>query len=82
MSFGLPFIGTNVTGIQDNIDHLVSGYLCTPDFKNIAEAIEKLLSDENLQTKLGRNARNYILRNYSLDKIVQLELDAIEEVIA
>ena len=82
MSCGMPCIGTDVIGIRENIEHLVTGYLCTTDFKGIADAIYSLLSDESLQAKLGKNARNHILKNYSLDKILQLELDVIKEVLA
>ena len=82
MSCGLPCIGTDVTGIREDIDHLVTGYLCKTDFESIAEALDVLISDEILQAKLGRNARNYILENYSLDKIIQQELDVIKEVLA
>lgn len=81
MSCGLPCIGTDVAGIREDIEHLVTGYLCKTDFESIADAIEVLLSDEVLQAKLGQNARKYILANYSLDKIIQLELDVIKEVL-
>lgn len=82
MSCGLPCIGTDVTGIRQDIEHLVTGYSCKTDFKSIAEAIETLLFDESLQNKLGRNARNYILTKYSLDKVLYMEIEAIKEVLA
>jgi glycosyltransferase involved in cell wall biosynthesis len=81
MSCGLPCIGSDITGIKEDIQHLVTGYLCMTDFKSIAEAIVTLLSDESLQRKLGKNARNYIIENYSLDKILQLELNVIKNVL-
>lgn len=81
MSCGMASIGTNVIGIREDIEHLITGYLCKTDFKSIALAIETVMSDEMLQTKLGKNARNYILKKYSLDKILQLELGAINEVL-
>jgi len=82
MSCGMPCIGTDVTGIREDIDHLVTGYLCKTDFKSIANAIHSLLSDESLQAKLSKNARNHILKNYSIDKILQMELNVISEVLA
>ncbi|MFX0091015.1 MAG: glycosyltransferase family 4 protein [Candidatus Hodarchaeota archaeon] len=81
MSCGMPCIGTNVTGIKEDIKHLVTGYLCTTDSKSIAEAIEVLLADESLRSTLGKNAREYIIKNYSIDKVMQLELEAIKEVL-
>lgn len=82
MSCGLPCIGTDVTGIKEDIEHLITGYLCKTDFKSIATATELLLSDEALQAKLGRNARKYILKKYTIDRILQMELEVINEVLA
>jgi len=82
MSCGIPCIGTDVIGIREDIEHLVTGYLCKTDFKSIANAIDSLLSDESLQAKLSRNAQNYIFTNYSIDKILQMELEIINEVLA
>jgi glycosyltransferase involved in cell wall biosynthesis len=81
MSCGMPCIGTDVTGIKEDIEHLITGYLCKTDFKSIAEAIEAIFSDDALQKKLGMNARDYILKNYSLERIVKMELDVIKEVL-
>jgi glycosyltransferase involved in cell wall biosynthesis len=82
MSCGLPCIGTDVSGIRDDINHLHTGYLCQTDFKSIAAAIDSLLTDESLQAELGSNARKYILSNYSLDKVLLLELTVIKELLA
>ena len=82
MSCSMPCIGSDVIGIREDIEHLVTGYMCETDFKSIADAIDFPLSDEHLQSKLGRNARKHILTNYSLDKILQMELEIIKEVLA
>ncbi|MFX0126212.1 MAG: glycosyltransferase family 4 protein [Candidatus Hodarchaeota archaeon] len=81
MSCALPCIGTNVTGIKEDIEHLVTGYLCETDYMSIAKAIESLLTDEFLRIKLSRNARDYVVKNYSIDRIFQLELKAIQELL-
>jgi len=82
MSCSMPCIGTDVAGIREDIAHLVTGYLCKTDFKSISNAIDIILNDESLQTRLGRNARNYILSKYSLDKISKMEIEVIKEVLA
>ncbi|MHA2284074.1 MAG: glycosyltransferase family 4 protein [Promethearchaeota archaeon] len=82
MSCGMPCIGTDVVGIRDDIAHLVTGYLCKTDFKSISNAIDLILNDESLQIRLGRNARNYILSKYSLDKVFKMEIEVIKEVLA
>jgi len=79
MSCGMPCIGTDITGIKEDIEHLITGYLCKTDFKSISEAIDVILSDESLQKKLGKNARDYILSNYTLERIVKMELAVIKK---
>jgi glycosyltransferase involved in cell wall biosynthesis len=40
-----------------------------------------ILSDESLQKTIGNNAREYILKKYSIERILKMELDVIQEVI-
>lgn len=82
MSCGLPCIGSDVTGIREDIEHIKTGYLCKTDYESIANAMEIILSDESLQKTIGKNAREYILKKYSIDQILKMELDVIQEVIA
>ena len=80
MSCGLPCIGSDVTGIKEDIEHGVTGYLCGTDSDAIAEAIDVVLSDASLREKLGHNARDYIADNYSLDRVLEMEMEVIREV--
>ena len=82
MSCGLPCIGSDVVGIKEDIEHMETGYLCKTSFESISNAIEIILSDDSLQKKIGNNAREHILKNYSIDKIFKMELEVIQEVIA
>jgi glycosyltransferase involved in cell wall biosynthesis len=81
MSCELPCVGSDVFGIKEDIQHMETGYLCKTDYKSIAKAIETVLSDDLLQKKLGENAREYILKKYSIDKILKMELEVIQEVV-
>jgi glycosyltransferase involved in cell wall biosynthesis len=81
MSCGLSCIGSDVTGIREDIEHIKTGYLCKTDYKNIANAMGIILSDESLQKTIGNNAREYILKKYSIERILKMELDVIQEVI-
>ena len=80
MSCALPCIGTDVNGIKQDIQHMETGYLCDTNHKSIADAIETVLSDKELQEKLGKNAREYVVEKYAIDKILPMELTVIEEV--
>ncbi len=78
MSCGMAVVGTDVPGIQEVIQHEKTGFLCekTPD--DIAQTIQYILDDDALQQSLGRQAREYALENYSLDRIADLEIEAIK----
>lgn len=82
MSCGLPCVGSDVVGIKEDIQHMETGYLCKTDYKSIANAIGTVLSDDLLQKKLGENAKEYILKKYSINKILKMELEVIQEVVA
>ena len=81
MSCALPCIGTDVEGIRDEIKHRKTGYLCGTDSESIADAIQRVLADKSLQHEIGENARRYIKENYSLERILKMELDVIREVV-
>ncbi len=73
MSCGCACIGSNVEGIKEDIQHEQTGYLCEPNTTALAQAIDLLLNDSTAQRQLGQNARQYIISQYSLDAILQLE---------
>jgi glycosyltransferase involved in cell wall biosynthesis len=82
MSCGLPCIGTHVTGIREDIEHMKTGFLCETDYESIADAIDTVLADEALQKEMGKNAREYIKNNYDVEKILKMELDVMQEIIS
>ena len=82
MSCGAACIGTKVVGISNVIDHLQNGYLCRTDYQSLARAITEVLSNRDLRKKTGRKARKYIVRNFDIEKILQKELEALEEVLS
>jgi glycosyltransferase involved in cell wall biosynthesis len=81
MGCGLPCIGCNVTGVKDVVNHMENGFLCGTDYESIAEAINLVTFDKTLQKKMGKNARDYVLSNYSLDKILKMEIEALKQVV-
>jgi len=79
MSCGLAVIGANSPGINNVIMHNSNGYLCETDSESISSAIMELLGDNSLCNKLGQNARKYAVNNFSIDKIVDIELSVYKE---
>jgi glycosyltransferase involved in cell wall biosynthesis len=76
MSCKKPVIGTNSGGIPDIVKGMETGLLVPEkDSKVLAEAIEKLLKDDSLSTKLAENGYNFVKQNFTPDKIAQKTLE-------
>lgn len=82
MSCGLPCIGSDVEGIRQEIRHGDNGYLCRTSSESIANALETIIDDAALQVELGKRARQYVLENYALEKVLPKELAVLEEVLS
>ena len=63
MACGIPVIATSGSGMEGIVDSGKNGILIEPgNLHQLADAIQKLLSDENLRAVLGKNAREFVLR--------------------
>jgi glycosyltransferase involved in cell wall biosynthesis len=81
MACGLPVIGTDVPGIREVIQHRLNGYLCGTSPDEIRSAIREVLADPALRGRMGVNAREYVVQSCSLDKIMRMELELIQELV-
>lgn len=81
MSCGVAVLGANSPGIREQIVHRETGWLVGTDVASIRAGIQHLLANPSLCKELGRNARHFILENYSLDKIVEMEYSVLKEVV-
>jgi glycosyltransferase involved in cell wall biosynthesis len=79
MACGMPVIGTDVPGIRQLIRHRETGYLseCSPI--GLRTAISQVLADEVLRCRMGTAARAYVADQFSLEKIVDLEMSLLDE---
>jgi glycosyltransferase involved in cell wall biosynthesis len=63
LSFGCPAVASAINGIPELIDPGINGFLVPPgDEKALAEALEKLMKDENLRQRMGCEASRGMLR--------------------
>jgi glycosyltransferase involved in cell wall biosynthesis len=69
MACGCPCIGAKSPGIENLIIDGQTGLLVDPEHKQIYDAVERLLQDTELANRLGKNARDYASKHFSLDKI-------------
>lgn len=70
MSCGKPVVATNVGGVQEAIAD--TGIIVPPRSpKDLADAVLKLLKDEDLRKELGRRARERVLKMFSQRKFIE-----------
>lgn len=70
MSCGLPVVATNIGGTRDVISSNENGLLVPPRSPDdLATKILMLLDDEALRKRLGHNARETVLRNFTWDLV-------------
>ena len=80
MACGLPVIGTRAPGICELIEHQQNGWLCSTNPSSIRDAIVCLCAQPYLHDRMGQTAREFVLDNFSLDRIVELEFNLLQEV--
>lgn len=74
MACGLPVIASQTTGINNIIKHKQTGFFCQKEPGSIKKAILTLQNNQKLREKIGRNARQYIIKNYNLSDIIKKEI--------
>jgi glycosyltransferase involved in cell wall biosynthesis len=68
MSCGLPVIASNVGGNLDLIQSGKNGILFEEgNYEQLSSAIETILDNKQLKEKLGKNARQAIVKDYSME---------------
>jgi len=81
MACELPVIGTDVEGIREVIAHRKTGYLCGTSAEEIRRAIVEVMGDEELKAEMGRNAREFVVQNLSIEKILEKELELLRSMV-
>ena len=66
----LPVVTTNVGSVPEVVLHGVTGIITGLDVQEIADALEKLVNDKGLRTKLGAAAQEFTLSNFGVKRLV------------
>jgi glycosyltransferase involved in cell wall biosynthesis len=67
---GLPVVTTNVGSVPEVVLDGVTGLVTGLDVQEIADALEKLVNDKVLRTKLGVAAQEFTLSNFGVKRLV------------
>ena len=72
MASGLPTVASNVGGIPEAIEDMVSGVLVPPrDVNALVQAISMLVSDEQVRVRMGHAARLRTAQRFDLEQQVR-----------
>jgi glycosyltransferase involved in cell wall biosynthesis len=67
---GLPVVSTNVGSVPEVVLNHVTGLITSLDVQEIADALEKLVSDKALRAQLGSAAQDFTLANFGVNRLV------------
>lgn len=77
-----PVIATNVGGIPEMMDDQKSGFLVEEgDSEDIVVKISNIVSNEELKTNMGKNGREFVIKNFSWEIIAEKFLQNIDQYI-
>jgi len=68
MACGVPVVGFSVGGIPEQVTEDYGILVKPKDTEALAEAVEKLLNDDELRKKFSENCRKRVLQNYTIEK--------------
>lgn len=71
MSCGTPVVATDVGGVSEALNEYC-GFICKPkDHFDIANRVVQLLTDDELRAAMGRNARERIIENFTIETFIK-----------
>jgi len=83
MACKVPVVASRIGGIPTVIENEKDGLLIRPnDLEDLKDKILMLLEDEKFAKRIGKNARNKIIKKFSLDKMVDDTIKVYEEVMS
>ena len=83
MSCGMVVLASNVDGNNEIIQDGINGFLCELSVKSIEKKINKIfISNQNKLDKIKNAAREFAVNQFSLDKIIDLELKLYKSVLS
>jgi glycosyltransferase involved in cell wall biosynthesis len=82
MYLKIPVIGSRISGIPELIDDGINGFLAEPgDVNQIAEKMNKLISDKLLRDRMGKEAREKIKKEFNIENSTNKLIDAWYEML-
>jgi glycosyltransferase involved in cell wall biosynthesis len=67
---GLPVVSTNVGSVPEVVLDNATGLITSLDVQEIADALEKLVTDKALRERLGHAAQEFTLANFGVQRLI------------
>jgi glycosyltransferase involved in cell wall biosynthesis len=67
---GLPVVSTNVGSVSEIVINRKTGLITTRDVQDLADAVQNLIEDTDLQKKLGNEAKEFTLNHFSVNRLI------------
>jgi len=82
LACGKPVIASDIKGVGDLLRHSNAGIAVKPeDPVELANAIIKLLKDEELRRQMGENGRKVVVNNYSWDHTAKKTIEVFKKIL-
>ena len=82
LACGKPIVASSIPGVQDLIESSGGGIPVTPeDPEELANAVVRLLSDEEARVEMGKKGRKYVVENHSWDGVAGKILKICEDIV-
>ena len=67
---GIPVVSTNVGSVSEIVLNAKTGFVTSLDVVELADAIQLLVENPDLRAKMGSEAKEFTLENFSVDRLV------------
>ncbi len=82
-ALGKPVVSTSVGGAKEIIKHGETGFLVpVRNYKDLTKAIKTLIENPKKREEFGRKGKEFVLKNFSLDKMVKSTEKLYEQLIS
>jgi glycosyltransferase involved in cell wall biosynthesis len=83
LSCETPVVATPVGGIPEVVRNYENGFLVPPNNPpKLAEAIQYLIDNKDIRTRMGREGRKWVTTNFSLDVITKKLCDIYQNILS
>jgi hypothetical protein len=76
MSASVPVVASNIPGLDEVVEHNQTGILAENTPQSFAEAISRILTDDDLGRWMGKRGRARVSERFSLERMTSLTLEA------